>query len=190
MNYKELFARLLAIITKPRKTWVEIATESPQKDVTATYVYPLVALGGLAMLISALIHDGLQRMTFHAAMMDICSYCISLFGGFFLASFLFDFVSQKYLQRQSNMPLAHLFVGYAMGIVFVADMFVLLFPQFFIFKWVLLLYVCYIVWEGCDVLLNVEEDKRTLYMAITSVLIIFSPTIIGVLFDKLSNLLG
>lgn len=190
MNYKELFKRLFAIITSPRKEWVEIATESPRRDVTSTYVYPLVALGGLAMLISALFQDGLQRMTIHMAMMEICSYCISLFGGFFLASYLFDFVVQKYLQRQSDMMLANVFVGYAMGVVFVADMLVVLFPQFFIFKWVLLLYVCYVVWEGCDVLLAVEEEKRVIFMAITSALIIFSPTIIGILFDKLSNLLG
>lgn len=190
MNYKELFKRLSAIITSPRKAWVEIATESPRRDVTATYVYPLVALGGLVMLVSALFHDGLQRMTFHAAMMEICSYCISLFGGFFLASYLFDLVAQKFLQRQSDMALANIFVGYAMGVVFVADMLVALFPQFFIFEWVLLLYVCYVVWEGCDVLLAVEEEKRVVYMAITSALIIFSPAIIGALFDTLSNLLG
>ena len=77
-----------------------------------------------------------------------------------------------------------------MGVVFVADMLVVLFPQFFIFKWVLLLYVCYIVWEGSEVVLAVDEERRLIYMALTSAAIIFSPTIIGMLFNTLSNLLG
>ena len=190
MEYKELFRRLLAVIASPRKAWVEITTESPRKDVTSTFVYPLVALGGLVVLLGALFDGGLKRMTFHDAMMDICGYCIALFGGFFLASYLVDMVAQKYLQRESNMALANLFVGYTMGVVFVADMLVVLFPQFFIFKWVLLLYVCYIVWEGSEVVLAVDEERRLIYMALASAAIIFSPTMIGMLFDTLSKLLG
>ena len=130
MDYKELFRRLIAIIISPRKAWEEIVTESPRKDVTQAFVYPLVALGGLAVLVGAMLEKGLKRMTFHEAMMDICGYCIALFGGFFMASYLVDIVTQKYLKRQSDMPLANLFVGYAMGVVFVADMLVMLFPQF------------------------------------------------------------
>lgn len=190
MEYKELFRRLLTVIASPRKAWVEIVTESPRKDVTSTFVYPLVALGGLVVLLGALFDGGLKRMTFHEAMMDICGYCIALFGGFFLASYLVDMISQKFLQRLSDMPLANLFVGYAMGVVFVADMLVVLFPQFFIFEWVLLLYVCYIVWEGSEIVLAVDEDKRVTYMAMASAAIIFSPTLIGMLFDTLSKLLG
>ena len=190
MDYKELFRRLIAIIASPRKAWEEIVTESPRKDVTQTFVYPLVALGGLVVLVGALLEKGLERMTFHEAMMDICGYCIALFGGFFLASYLVDMVGQKYLQRQSDLPLANLFVGYAMGVVFVGDMLVVLFPQFFIFKWVLLLYVCYIVWEGCEILRAVEDNKRVAFMAIVSAIVVFSPTLIGMLFNTLSNLLG
>lgn len=190
MNYKELFQRLWAIIVSPKKAWREIADESPRKDVMSTFVYPLIALGGLVMLLSALIGDGLERPTFHSAMMDICSYCISLFGGFFLASYLFDIVAQKLLQRGSDMLLANVFVGYAMGVVFLADMLVVLFPQFFIFEWVLLLYVCYIVWEGCEIFLAVEENKRVAFMAIVSAIVVFAPTLIGMLFNTLSKLLG
>ena len=190
MDYKELFRRLIAIIASPRKAWVEITAESPRKDVTSTFVYPLVALGGLVVLLGKLIDEGMKRMTFHDAMMDICGYCIALFGGFFLASYLVDMVAQKYLKHSSDMPLANLFVGYTMGVVFVADMLVVLFPQFFIFKWVLLLYVCYIVWEGSEVIVGVDEERRLVYMGMVSAIVVFSPTIINMLFNSLSKILG
>ena len=115
MNYRELFRRLGTLIVAPKKAWVEIATESPRRDVMATFVYPIIALGGLVVLFSALVGGGLERVTFQSAMMDICSYCISLFGGFFLAAYLVDLVGQKYLMRTANMSVAQLFAGYAMG---------------------------------------------------------------------------
>ena len=190
MNYKELFGRLFSLMASPKKTWTEITVESPRRDVMATFVYPLIALCGLAVLLSAFMHEGLKREVYQPALMDMLSCCIALFGGFFLASYLLDMVSQKYLGRNADMPLAQLFVGYAMGVVFVAEVLVVLFPQFFIFKWVLQFYVCYIVWEGSDVIWGVDEDKRLVFMAIASAAIVFSPVIIRMVFNTLSNLLG
>lgn len=190
MNYKELFTRLYTLLTSPKRAWTEITVESPRRDVMATFVYPLIALEGLVVLLSAFIHEGLKRDVYQPALMEMLSCCIALFGGFFLASYLLDMLSQKYLGRSADMPLAQLFVGYAMGAVFVADVLVVLFPQFFIFKWVLLFYVCYIVWEGSEVIWGVDEDKRLVFMAIASAAIVFSPVIIRMVFNTLSNLLG
>lgn len=169
---------------------MDISIESPRRDVMATFVYPLIALGGLVVLIESLVHDGLERITMQSAMMDICSYCISLIGGFFLASYLLDLIFQKFLHRESNMSLANLFAGYSMGVVFIADMLVILFPNLFIIKWILLVYVCVIVWEGCSILLEVKEEQKMTFMAMASVSIIFSPIIIHKLFVALSNIMG
>lgn len=190
MNYKELFQRLFTLIASPKKAWTEISIESPRRDVMSTFVYPLIALCGLAVLLSAFMHNGLKREVYQPALMDMLSYCVALFGGFFLASYLHDMVVQKYLGRASNMPLAQFFVGYAMGTVFVANILVAFFPQFFIFKWALQFYVLYVVWEGSEVLLGVEEEKRLIFTGLTSAAIVFSPAIIQMLFETLSNTLG
>ena len=190
MTYKDLFRRLFTLIGAPKKAWVEISTESPRRDVTSTYVYPLIALCGLAVLLSAMISDGMQRPTFQSAMMDICRYCVALFGGFFLAAYLVDILRQKLLQHPANMSASQLFVGYAMGVVYFAEMLALLFPQFFLFKWRLMVYIIYIVWEGSEVLFAISEDKRLTFTALASVAVIFSPAIIRSLFNMLSNTLG
>lgn len=190
MNYRELFRRLGTLIVAPKKAWVEIATESPRRDVMATFVYPIIALGGLVVLFSALVGGGLERVTFQSAMMDICSYCISLFGGFFLAAYWVDLVGQKYLMRTANMSVAQLFAGYAMGVVFAADIIVVLFPQFFIFKWILMAYTLYIVWEGSDVIFAVGEEHRMTFTALAAGAVVVSPALVRMLFNTLSNLLG
>lgn len=190
MNYKDLFRRLFTLIGAPKKAWVEISTESPRRDVTSTYVYPLIALCGLAVLLSALTSDGMQRLTFQSAMLDICRYCVALFGGFFLASYLVDMLRQKLLQQSANMAASQLFVGYAIGVVYFAEMLTIVFPQFFIFKWMLMAYTLYVVWEGSEVLFAVEEARRMTFTALASVAIVFSPALIRILFNMLSNTLG
>lgn len=190
MDYKELFRRLFTLIASPKKAWVEISSESPRRDVMASFVYPLIALCGLAVLLSTFIRDGLERSVYQPALMQMCSYCVALFGGFFLAAWLLDTLRQKVFGHTSDMPGSQFFVGYAMGVVFVADMLTILFPQLFIFKWILQFYVLYVVWEGSDVLFTIEEDKRLMFTALTSVAVVFSPAIIRLLFNTLSNTLG
>lgn len=190
MNYKELFVRLYRILTTPKQAWIEISTESPRRDVTASFVYPLIALCGLAILLCSFIDKGMGRGVYQPALMEMCSYCVALFGGFFLAAWLVDILRQRFLEHRTDMPGSQTFVGYAMGVVFLADMLIIVFPQFFIFKWILQFYVLYVVWEGSDVIFNVAEDKRLTFTALASVAIIFSPVIIRTLFNTLSNTLG
>ena len=190
MNYKDLFHRLFMLIASPKKAWVEISAESPRRDVMAGFVYPLIALCGLAVLLSAFMTDGLGRGVYQPALMQMCSYCIALFGGFFLAAWLVDVVRQKLLGHAPDMPGSQIFVGYTMGVVLMADILTIVFPQYFIIWWGVRLYTIYVVWEGSDVLFSMPDDKRLAFLAMASAAVILSPTIIRALFNTLSNLLG
>ena len=190
MNYKELFRRLFTLIASPRKAWVEISTESPRRDVMASFVYPLIALCGLAVLLSNFLNDGMERSVYQPALMEMCSYCIALFGGFFLAAWLLDTLRQRLLGHAADMPEAQLFVGYAMGVVLAADILAVVFPQLFIFWWLLRVYVLYVVWEGSDVLFAIPDDKRFTFAVAAAAAVVLSPAVIRILFNTLSNILG
>lgn len=190
MNYKELFQRLFTLIASPKKAWVEIASESPRRDVMGSFVYPLIALCGLAILLNTFIRQGLARNVYQPVLMEMCGYCVALFGGFFLAAWLIDILRQKFLGHEADMAGSQVFTGYAIGIVFLAEILVILFPQFFIFKWILQFYVLYVVWEGCDAIFTISEDKRLTFTVLASVAMIFAPMVIRTLFNTLSNTLG
>lgn len=197
MNYKELFQRLFMLFANPKKAWVKISAESPRRDVMSGFVYPLIALGGLVLLVDKLLHGGLERVTFHDAMMDVCGYCIAFFGGFFLAARLLDMLRQKMLGHGEDMSGSQLFVGYAMGLMFVAEMLTVVFPQFFIlFKMVFIGYTLYNVWEGSGVLFAISENKSSkfdtqlAFSVLATIAIVLSPIVIRTLFNTLSNILG
>lgn len=197
MNYKELFQRLFMLFANPKKAWVEISAESPRRDVMSGFVYPLIALGGLVLLMDKLLRGGLDRLSFHDAMMDVCGYCIAFFGGFFLAARLLDMLRQKMLNHGEDMPGSQLFVGYAMGLMFVAEMLTVVFPQFFIlFKMVFIGYTLYNVWEGSGILFTIPENKSSkfdvqlMFSVLATIAIVLSPMAIRALFNTLSNILG
>ena len=161
------------------------------------FVYPLIALGGLVVLVDKLIYRGLERVTFHDAMMDVCGYCIAFFGGFFLAARLLDMLRQKMLNHGEDMAGSQLFVGYAMGLMFVAEMLTVVFPQFFIlFKMVFMGYTLYNVWEGSSILFAISENKSSkfdvqlAFSVLATIAIVLSPMLIRTLFNTLSNILG
>jgi hypothetical protein len=190
MNYKELFKRLYSLLVSPKKTWVEISTETPRRDVLGGFVYPLIAICGLVVLLSAFIEKGLERSVYQPALMSMCSTCIALFCGFFLATWLFDMLRQRMLGHSSDMATSQLFVGYAMGATILADILVVIFPQYFLFWWILRVYVLYVVWEGCEVCFTIADNQRMSFAGLTSVIVVMSPMIIRWVFDTLSNLLG
>lgn len=185
------------LFANPKKAWVEISVETPRRDVMSGFVYPLIALGGLVLLMDKLLRGGLERVTFHDAMMDVCGYCIAFFGGFFLAARLLDLLRRKLLGHGTDMEGSQLFAGYAMGLMFVAEMLSMVFPQFFVlFKMVFIGYTLYNVWEGSGVLFAIPENKQSkfdtqlVFSVLTTLIVVLSPMLIRTLFNTLSNILG
>ena len=64
MNYKELFNRLIQIIGSPSKAWEEICQEDTPEQVQTAYVYPLIALCGIAMFVGLLFGNGVDEFDF------------------------------------------------------------------------------------------------------------------------------
>jgi len=185
LNYKELFNRLLLLISSPAKAWEEILVEEDKRKVLADFVYPLIGLCGLAVFLGSISFD-FEAFSLQTAMTKACSVLISLFGGYFLAAYLVNLYGQKALDRGTELALCQQLVGYSMSVLFVLDIVLGLFPSFFILRWILQFYIVWIVWEGAQKLMKVEEEKLLSYTLIVSALIIFSPMVLKVLFDYLS----
>ena len=190
MNYKELFDKVMLILGTPAKAWETISQEQQEEDtqqVQTSYLYPWIAICGIALFIGLLFGNGVAEFDLKIALTKCCGLFISLFGGFFLSAYLIGNVGNHLLAdhpentRENVLKL----VGYSMTVIFVLEFFNALFPTFAILRWILQFYLIYVVWEGGKVLMKVPESKLLSYTLISSVIILVSPVIIDHVFGWL-----
>lgn len=120
MNYKDLFKRVIALISSPAKVWEEISREEDRRKVLGAFVYPMIGLCGLSVFIGTFIGNTEGVAAFQIAMTRCCAIFVSLFGGYFLAAYAIDQLGKKLLGREDQYELNQQFVGYSMVVYFCA----------------------------------------------------------------------
>lgn len=189
VNYKELLNRAVLLISSPAKAWEEIVKENNRKKVMSEFVYPMIGLCGLSVFIGTFIGNTAGVSAFQIAMTRCCATFVSLFGGFFLASYLTNLLGKQILGREDETEQNQQFVGYAMVVTFLLEIITGLF-SLSILRWILQFYTVFVVYEGARSLMNVEPKSLTRYSLIASVIVIICPSLIGAIFDKLSLILN
>lgn len=177
------------MISAPAKAWEEIGNEGNRRRVMSEFVYPMIGLCGLSVFIGTFIGNTAGASAFQIAMTRCCATFVSLFGGFFLASYLTNLLGKQILGREDEMELNQQFVGYAMVVTFVLDIITGLF-SLSILRWILQFYTVFVAYEGARSLMNVEDKDLTRYSLIASVIIMICPGLIAAIFDKLSIILN
>ena len=192
MNYKELFNKMMLVLGSPSKAWETIRDEEESEELLTSYVYPLIAICGIALFVGLFFGNGVEEFDFRITLTKCCGLFISLFGGFFLSAYLVEGFGKRMLNDhpENTKENTKKLVGYSMTVIFVLEFFAAIFPSFFIIKWIAQFYLIYVVWEGSEVFFTIDDDKRLTFTALTSVAVVFSPTIIRILFNTLSNTLG
>jgi len=189
LNYKELFNRMLLLLSSPAKAWADIAQEDNRKKVMSEFVYPLIGLCGLSVFVGTFIGNTAGVSAFQIAMSRCCATFVSLFGGFFLASYLMNLLGKNVLGRDDEKDLNQQFVGYAMVVTFALDIVSGLF-SISLLHWIFQFYTIFVVYEGARTLMGVDTKNLTRYSLIASVIIIVCPGLIATVFDKLSLILN
>ena len=189
MNYKELFNRAVLLISSPTKAWEEINGEYDRRKVMSEFVYPMIGLCGLSVFIGTFIGNTAGVSAFHIAMTRCCASFVSLFVGFFLSAWLINLLGKQMFGRDEETDLNRQFVGYAMVVTFLLDIFSGLFSISLV-RWMLQFYTVFVVYEGARTFMGVDEKNLTRYSLIASVIIILCPSLIATVFDKLSIILN
>jgi len=190
LNYKDLFHRVFQLISSPDRAWEEICLEGRQK-VMVDFVYPLIALAGLSVFIGTLFEVGWGTPeNYQVAMTECCAVAISLFGGFFLSSYLINLMDMKLFGMRDNMSLSQQFVGYSMVVILVLQIIYGIFPDFAILVVLLSFYTIYIVWIGSEKRMRMPEDKRLRFTIFSSIVILLCPVLIQMLFNQLTAMLN
>ncbi|MDR0697735.1 MAG: YIP1 family protein [Tannerella sp.] len=176
--FKELYYTTISLIFSPSKAWRDLCekrTDNNEKFLS-DFVYPFVGVITLAAFLGVLFAR--KEFDIQIALKSAILSLLSVFGGFFLASYLVNEMWHSLFRREKNMKLCQNFVGYSSVLMFSLDIILSLLPVFFFLRF-LVLYTIYIVWEGAIPYMDVQEPEQLKFVGFSTIIIIGTPYIIG-----------
>lgn len=173
--YKQIYEKIKFILVLPGKFWEREAEDEEKYDVAGQFVYPLLGLIALSAFIGYWIHS--EAFDLAKALQVTCISFVAGFAGFFVASFLIDELSTSFLKIEKNINWARKFAGYSSIVFYLVTIFTNLLPSFF-FVYLLLFYTVYIIWEGSDRFMKVDESKKLLFTVGATIIILGMPYLI------------
>jgi hypothetical protein len=184
--YRELFRQVIFLFSQPGKAWKELVEREDSGDEFLTkFVYPLMGLGAASVFVGALFTR--ESINVGLAVKSSVNAVFSLFGGFFMSSWLLNKIWTNYLGREDDLRLWRQFVGYssvAMFVVYIVFPLIPLLPLFeYTFPRVMILSVAtmYVVWEGVSPFMKIGEKIRLRFTLLVSAVIVLLPELIRVI---------
>lgn len=174
--YKDIFNRIVLIVTQPAKAWDMLAQEEEGKeDVLSRFVYPLIGMLTVAAFLGAVFtHKGFDtELALKASIREL----VAAFGGFFLSAYLLNELGYSRFKMEKDLALWQRFVGYASSLMFVLNAVLMLVPEFFFLR-MFTIYTFYIIWEGTGVYLKTEEKSRLRFVGTVTAVVLIMPYVI------------
>ena len=172
-------------MVQPADEWEHIKSSLPHVDVAKTFVYPLTAICGVVILLGQLLRGEWGGGHFFSSLLSMLVRCLALLITYFLVSWSVNQLRVRYLHQKEDMLLSSTLTGFSMALTFALTLFVSLFPELVLFKWILQFYVAYIVWNGVRTIMDVEENSQMTFTLLVSALLLIVPFVVYFVFDKL-----
>ena len=172
--YKNLFNTAISLIFKPSHAWKGLNERQTDDNESflSNYVYPFVGIITVTTFIGVLFTR--KEFDVETALKASILSLLSVFAGFFLASYFLNELWHSMFHRERNMKLCMRFVGYSSSLMFVLNIVLSLLPEFFFLRF-FVLYTIYIVWEGAIPYMDVQESEQLKFVAFSTTIIILTP---------------
>jgi hypothetical protein len=175
--FKDLYNTTISLIFSPSKAWRDLRekrTDDNEKFLSG-FVYPFIGMITLSAFLGVLFTR--KEFDIQIALKSAILSLLSVFGGFFLASYLVNEMWYTLFKGRKNIKLCQNFVGYSSVLMFSLDILLRLFPEFFFLRF-LLLYTIYIVWEGAIPYMDMQESEQLKFVGFSTAIIIGTPYIL------------
>ena len=173
--FRSIISNLFALVAAPGKAWQDISSKKESSTTFLNgYLYPIMGLTALSVFAN-LFSD---QFTLERALKLMTINFVKFFVGFYIASFLIDELLQKFFEREKNPKQVQLFAGYTLSVYMLITIFLNLLIGMFSFLRFAPLYIIYVIWEGSKYYMDINENKRLLFVVLASLILLFSPDII------------
>lgn len=173
--FKNIISNLFALVAAPGKAWQNISSKEESSAAFLNgYLYPIMGLTALSVFAN-LFND---QFTLERALKLMTINFVKFFVGFHIASFLIDELLQKFFEREKNTKQVQMFAGYTLSVYMLITIFLNLLMGMFSFLRFAPLYIIYVIWEGSKYYMDINENKRLLFVVLSSLILLFAPDII------------
>ena len=162
----------IQFVLSPQTAWESVTENRP--GLYRSFLLPIWGViiivsftGGWLLNVNGSVGLGIRNMIFEI---------FSLFASFHMSSFLLNEYAGKLTDIGKNIDKARVFVAYSSSIIYLVEIAVAIFDDFF-FLWLFVLYTFYIVYAGAEEYYKITSERRTNFMIITSLLILIMPFI-------------
>ncbi len=174
-NLQNVVARTWGLMMSTAQSWEGIVNDKDEKPFK-NYFLPLLLVCVATVLVFKTIYADSKAIQtgFVYAVITAIAYT----GTFYLTRYFTTSYLQKNHTDKNNSVIIEKIVAYSFSVVFPIKLITTIIPSLF-FLQILNIYTVYIVWEGCRIVFDMDEDERGKIMLIVGVSIMFLPAILS-----------
>lgn len=172
-----IFKHTWGLMMSTASTWDAIRTELKSENSTfKSFVLPWTIIISLVVAVFSALYST-QKVIETGFIMGFVT-AIAIIGSYYISrSLAFSFFRKNHSDLFSKSDISKI-VAHSFTVVYLTKIVASIIPSLF-FLQILNVYTVYIVWEGCRVFFNINEDERGKSMLLISLCVIFMPSIIS-----------
>ena len=189
MDFRRIYIRTQTLLFHPQQAWREITVEGRKKrGVIFEYLLPMSVIVGVSTVLGSLFFGDIEDTVSigYVFINGLISFLI-VFLEVYFAGWLITEITESFDPKVDSNTVFNLVI-YSHAPFFLALMVSRLFPQL-MFLMVTGIYSFFVFWLGITHLLKIDEDKRLIFLFISSLLMILIFLLLTVIFNSMYSLL-
>jgi len=174
-NILQVIIRTYGMMMSTSQTWEETVNDTDKKPFRNYFLILLLFCAAIVLAFKTIYADS---KPVESGIIYAVITLIAFTGTYYLARYF----CSSYLKKNhpdKNQPLVvEKIVAYSFSVVFPIKIITTIIPSLF-FLQILNVYTIYIVWEGCRIVFDMDEDERGKIMLIIGLSVMFLPAIIS-----------
>ena len=178
--WREIVGIITQLLVATPKAWNDIYRENrSQGEFLNRYLHPMSGLIAFTSFIGGLLFSA--NGSIESALKQAIIGVVAVYGGYFIASYVLNETAEKFGLKK-NMPMFKKYVGFSSVVIYLLYLIIPFFPDFVIL-WLLALYTVHLLHTGAQYYLKVDKENHLNFTLLSSVVILFAPAAISLLFS-------
>lgn len=173
---ENIVSRSWGLMMSTSQTWEGIKAENSNRSAFKTYYVPFMLVCVSVVLVFKMLYADSDRI--QTALVYAVLTVLSYMGAFFFTRYLTTRFIKVNHPTKNDASIIEKIISYSFAVVFVLKIVTTIIPSLF-FLQILNIYTVYLVWEGCRVMFDMDEDERGKIMLIIGLSAMFVPALIS-----------